>query len=256
VKHLFLCAAILLAAGFAALSAEQPRILVYTKNQIGKGLYVHDNIPASLVALKKLGAENHFDVVASDDPDTFTTTNLQQFKVIVFDNSNNEIFDTDEQKAALQHFVQAGGGVVGIHSCCGSMRHWEWFGSMMGGKFLRHPKLQTFTVKVKDANNPSTAHFAPTFQWTDEFYFLTNMPNDLHILLAGDLTTLNDPGKDKSKNPKYGDEAPLCWCHQFDGGREWYTALGHQKEHYADPVFARHLLGGIRWAMGETNVNY
>ena len=60
----------------------------------------------------------------------------------------------------------------------------------------------------------------------------------------------------KYKNPNYGDEIPLCWCHQFDGGREWYTALGHQKEHYADPVFAQHLLGGILWAMGETNVKH
>jgi type 1 glutamine amidotransferase len=70
------------------------------------------------------------------------------------------------------------------------------------------------------------------------------------------LTTLNDPGKDKHKNPKYGDEVPLCWCHQFDGGREWYTALGHQKQHYADPVFDKHLLGGIRWAMGDTDVKH
>ena len=70
------------------------------------------------------------------------------------------------------------------------------------------------------------------------------------------MTTLIDPDKDKYKNPKYGDEIPLCWCHQFDGGREWYTALGHQKEHYADPVFAQHLPGGILWAMGENGVKH
>jgi type 1 glutamine amidotransferase len=250
------CAAILLASPLSAFSADQPRILVYTRNQVGKGLFVHDNIPDSIVALKKLGAENAFAVDVSADPATFVTTNLQRFKAIVFDNSNNEIFDNEEQKTALQHFVEAGGGIVGIHSCSGSMRHWPWFWSMMGGKFLRHAKLQTFTVHVKDSSHPATAPFPPTFQWTDEFYFLTNMPGDLHILLAGDLATLNDPDKDKSKNPKYGDEVPLCWCHEFDGGREWYTALGHQKAHYADPVFAKHLLGGILWAMGETNVKH
>lgn len=158
VKRLIICAAILLAAPFSGVAADEPGVLIYTKNQIGKGLFVHDNIAASVVAFKKLGAENHFAVEASDDPGEFTTTNLQRFKVIVFDNSNNEIFDTEEQKAALQHFVQAGGGIVGIHSCSGSMRHWPWFWSMMGGKFARHAKLQTFTVEVKDANNPSTAH--------------------------------------------------------------------------------------------------
>ena len=255
-KSFFLCAAFLLTALVSGVSAEQPCVLVYTKNQVGPKLYVHDNIAASVVALKKLGADNHFDVEVSDDPASFTTANLQRFKVIVFDNSNNEILDNEEQKAALQHFVRAGGGIVGLHSASGAMRTWPWFWEMMGGRFARHPKLQPFTVKVKDPDNPSTAHLPASFQWTDEFYYLTNMPSDLHILLAGDLNTLNDPEKDKYKNPKYGDEVPLCWCHQFDGGREWYTALGHQKEHYADPVFAQHILGGILWAMGETNVKH
>jgi type 1 glutamine amidotransferase len=256
VKSFFLCAALLLTALFSGCVSRPARVLVYTKNQVGPKLYVHDNIAASVAALQKLGAENHLAVKVSDDPAAFTTANLRRFKVIVFDNSNNEILDTEEQKAALRHYVEAGGGIVGIHSASGAMRKWPWFWNMMGGKFARHPKLQTFTIKVKDPNNPSTAPFAASFQWTDECYFLTNMPPDLHILLAGDLTTLNDPDKDKYKNPKYGDEIPLCWCQQFDGGREWYTALGHQKEHYADPVFAQHLLGGILWAMGETDVKH
>jgi type 1 glutamine amidotransferase len=78
------------------------------------------------------------------------------------------------------------------------------------------------------------------------------MSEGLHVLLAGDLTTLDDPAKEKYPGKAFGDEFPLAWCHQFDGGREWYTALGHQKEHYAEPQFRQHLLGGILWAMGET----
>jgi type 1 glutamine amidotransferase len=237
-----------------AAAAEQPRVLVYTKNQIGPGLYVHDNIAESVVAIKKLGVENHFEVEVSDAPGAFTGANLKRFKVIVFDNCNNEIFESEAQKGALQHFVRAGGGIVGIHSACGAMRQWPWFWSLMGGRFARHPRLQTFTVKNKDPGNISTAGLPASFQWTDEFYFLDNMPGDLHVLLAGDLTTLDDPEKEKYRNPKYGQEVPLTWCHEFDGGREWYTALGHQKEHYADPQFARVILGGILWAMGETKV--
>jgi type 1 glutamine amidotransferase len=231
-------------------------VLVYTKNQVkneaGKALYVHDNIPASVAAIKKLGEENNFAVDVSDDPAVFTDQNLKRYKALVFDNTNNEIFGNEEQKAALQRYIRAGGGFVGIHSACGSMRQWPWFWEMLGGKFLRHPKLQTFTIKVKDLKDPSTAHLGASFQWTDEFYFVDNMPDGLHVLLAGDLTTLNDPAKDKYPGKKFGDEFPLAWRHQFDGGREWYTALGHQPEHYADPQFTKHLLGGILWAMGET----
>ena len=166
-------------AVFAA--SPERRVLVYTKNQIGKGLYVHDNIPASVAAIKKLGEENSFAVDVSDDPAVFTDQNLKRYKALIFDNTNNEIFGNEEQKAAFQRYIRAGGGFVGIHSASGSMRQWPWFWEMLGGKFLRHPKLQSFTIKVKDPKDISTAHLGASFQWTDEFYFLDHMPDGLHI---------------------------------------------------------------------------
>jgi len=234
-------------------AAPERRVLVYTRNQVGPGLYVHDNIAASAAAIRKLGAENNFAVDVSDDPAVFTEQNLKRYQALVFDNTNNEILDNDDQKAALQRYIRAGGGFVGIHSACGSMRQWPWFWSMLGGKFKRHPKLQPFTITVKDPKDPSTAHLPETFQWTDEFYFLDHMADDLHVLLAGDLTKLDDPAKDDYPGKKFGDEFPLAWRHQFDGGREWYTALGHKPEHYSDPKLTHLILGGILWAMGETN---
>jgi type 1 glutamine amidotransferase len=234
-------------------AAPEPKILVYTKNQVGPGLYVHNNIPASIAAIKKLGAENHFLVDVSDDPAAFTDENLKRYKALVFDNTNNEIFDNEDQKAALQRYIRAGGGFVGIHSATGSMRDWPWFWSLIGGKFCRHARLQKFTIHVTDPKDPSTTRLPATFEWTDEFYYVDYMPLDLHVLLAGDLTKLDDPGKDKYPGKIFGDQFPLAWRHEFDGGREWYTALGHQPEHYSDPRFMRLILGGIQWAMGEGN---
>lgn len=246
----FLAISVCLTALALGATAER-RVLVYTKNQIGKGLYVHNNIAASVAAIKKLGAENNFAVDVSDDPAVFTDDKLKKYKAIVFDNVNNEIFDNEEQKAALQHYIRGGGGLVGIHSATGAMRHWPWFWSAVGGKFKRHAKMQTFTVKVKDAKDISTAHLPATFQWTDEFYYVDHMPKDLHVLLAGDLTKLDDPGKETYPGKMFGDEFPLAWRHQFDGGREWYTALGHKPQHYSDPKLTKLILGGILWAMGE-----
>lgn len=254
--HLFqrklLLATLALTAIFVSRSpAAESRILVYTRNQIGKNLYVHDNIAASSDALKKLGTENHIAVDVSDDPTLFTVANLKKYKALVFDNTNNEILDTEDQKAAFQEYIRGGGGFVGIHSASGSMRKWPWFWSLLGGKFKRHPKLQPFTVLVKDTQDISTAHLGNSFVWTDEFYYVDNMPKGLHVLLAGDLKTLNDPQKDQYPGKEFGDEFPLAWRHEFEGGRAWYTALGHQKEHYSDPRLMRHILGGILWAMGE-----
>src|SRR5512135_3050561 len=162
-------ASILLLALLACLTvnlfgaAPERRVLVYTKNQVGQGLYVHANIPASAAAIKKLGAENNFLVDVSDDPAAFTDQNLKRYKALVFDNTNNEIFDNEEQRAAFQRYIRAGGGFVGIHSATGAMRQWPWFWSLIGGKFLRHPKMQTFTLKVKDPKDISTAHLPATF---------------------------------------------------------------------------------------------
>src|ERR1017187_1496935 len=85
-----------LLAGLATLvlgASPERRVLVYTKNQVAKGLYVHDNIPASVAAIKKLGEENNFGVDVSDDPAVFTDQNLKRYKALIFDNTNNEIFD-------------------------------------------------------------------------------------------------------------------------------------------------------------------
>ena len=43
---------------------------------------------------------------------------------------------------------------------------------------------------------------------------------------------------------------PLAWYQRFDGGREFYLALGHKKEDYENPILTRLILGGIQWAMG------
>lgn len=236
---------------FVCACGAENRVLVYTKNQVGQGLYVHDNTAACAEAIAKLGKDNGFDVDVSADPGLFSDASLKKYKAIVFDNTNNEILETEEQKTAFQRYIRGGGGFVGIHSATGSMRQWPWYWSLVGGKFKRHPKLQAFTVLVKDKGDISTAHLGDSFQWTDEFYYVDNMPQGLHVLLAGDLRTLNDPQKDQYPGKLFGDEFPLAWRHEFDGGRAWYTALGHQKEHYSDPRLVRHILGGILWAMGK-----
>lgn len=242
-----LLVSVVLSVAAACAAESSPRVFVYTRNGLtldGKKGYIHDNIPSSVAALQKLGAENGFAVDVSDDPDSFTDARLKAYRVLVFTNTNNQIFTNDAQQAALQRFIRAGGGFVGIHSACGSMRSWPWFWSMIGGSFVRHPKLQEFTIKVLDRTHPSTASMGESFRWTDEFYFLRDMPADLHVLLAGELATLVDPQKPTDKVIW-----PLAWCHEFEGGRVWYTTLGHRKENYSDPFFQKHILGGIQWAM-------
>lgn len=235
-------AALLLLASLAL--GAQDKILVYTKN--GKG-YVHENIATSVEAIRSLGAENGFSADASDDPKVFAPDNLKQYKAIVFSNSNNEGFDTDEQREAFRKYVQSGGGVAGIHIASGTERQWPYFAAVMGGRFVRHPKLQKFTVTVKDRSHPATAGLPATFEWEDECYLFDRVNTNIKVLLTANPSQIDDPKRSGPAPAEY----PLSWYNTHDGGRQYYTALGHKKEHYSDPLLRKQILGGILWAMGK-----
>ena len=241
------------ASSFAfAAAAAHNKVLAYTRNFVttGKG-YVHENIATSADTIRELGRQNGFEVDSSDNPDVFTSENLKQYKALIFSNSNNEAFQNDSQREAFRKYIQAGGGLVGIHSAAGSERAWPYFWSVMGGRFIRHPKLQKFTVTVMDRSHPATAGLPATFEWEDECYLFDNMNPDVRVLLTAAPAALEDAKKTEQPGELRGGRYPLSWYHTVDGGREYYIGLGHKKEHYADPLFRQQLLGGILWAMGE-----
>lgn len=250
----------LMAGGLAAIlwggmlaGAAEPRALIYTHNGLtadGKKGFVHDNIATSVKALQELGKENGLALDAADDPKVFTDENLKQYRGVIFDNSNNTAFDTPEQKAAFQKFIRAGGGFVGIHSATGSERKWPWFWQLIGGTFWFHAPLQKFTINIVDKQHPATAGLpGATWDWEDEFYVMKEQPKDLRILLAGNIKPLKMPAAQRKQADAMPDSIPLAWCHEFEGARSFYTALGHKKEYYSDPLFRKHLLGGILWAL-------
>ncbi len=244
--------ALLLAISFCVATgfAKESRILVYTRNYTpdGKG-YVHTNIAASVESIRRIGSQNHLGVDVSDDPHVFTSKNLEKYKALVFSNSNNVAFDTDEQRDAFRHFIEAGGGFVGIHSDSGSERQWDYFAQVLGGRFVVHPVLQPFVVQLADANSALASGVPTKFEWTDECYFLDHLSPDLHVLLTTDRTALRSLDKISVDVSKFPNPLPLAWYHTFDGGREFYLALGHREESYSDPLFLNILTRGILWAI-------
>ena len=238
----------LLLLGAVGLSGAELRVLVYQKN--GKG-FVHDNLAASAAAIRELGRQNGFGVDVSTHAAVFTDEMLKKYRALIFANSNNEAFENDGQRAVFQRYIRGGGGFMGIHSSTGSERRWAYFQQLQGARFLRHSPLQKFTIHVLDSKHPATAHLASTWKWEDECYFFTNLNSRIRVLLAADTTTLRDAKLATAPGKQSNGVFPLSWYHEFDGGRVFYTSLGHKIEYYSDPVFRRHLLGGIRWVMGE-----
>jgi type 1 glutamine amidotransferase len=234
------------AHAFAGNLGDEKRVLIYTKN--GEG-YVHENIAASVAAMEKICAEEGILTEVSDQPSVFTSENLERYDAIIFSNSNNEGFDTREQKKAFQEYIRSGGGFMAIHSANATEREWPWYWAMVGGKFIRHAPHQEFDVLVTDPDNPSTAHLPARWTIKDECYYSFQLNPDIHVLLSADMTTVEDEGKDEYPGETFGQQFPLAWCHQFEGGRQFYTALGHDPWFYEDPLFVEHLRGGLLWTM-------
>ena len=220
------------------------KVLVYTKN--GKG-YVHDNIPFAVKCIQRLGQEHGFKVDVSDTPIVFTEANLKHYNFLIFPSTNNDVFDTDEQRVVFRRYIQAGGGFVGLHSVTGTERNWKWFKMMIGGTFAWHAKNQTFKVKVIDAAHPSMKGVPKVWERGDECYFAKELYPGPRVLMAHDLTSLNPNESEKVKqfSAPFSDLYPAVWYQQFDGGNIWVTALGHNKENYDEPVFVNHIFQGM-----------
>ena len=222
------------------------KLLIYTKN--GKG-YVHKNIATSVATLQKICKSIGVETRVSDDPQVFTDTDIMNYDAVIFTNTNNEAFDNEEQREAFKVYCQSGKSFGGIHSAIGSERKWPWFWKLIGGSFSRHPPFQTFTVKVNRPNHPATKHLPSEFESDDECYFMKNINPSFKILLEADLSTVSE--NENGKKPFRPERAPLSWYNTFEGGKQWYTALGHSKDLYALPWFQKHLQGGIEYLLQD-----
>ena len=233
---------------------KNKHVLVFTKN--GKG-YVHENIPASIAALQKIGAENNFKVDTTTNSALFTDDNLKKYDAIIFSNTNNNVFDTDEQKLAFMRYIQAGGGFMGIHSASGTERNWKWFKLMLGATFLRHPPFQKFSVHVLDKKHPAVKNLSSQWETNDECYFFKEVNPAVHVLLYSDISTIKDSADGKNSTPDiFGNRYPAAWCQEFDGGRIFYTALGHSKDDYSNTTYLTHLLEGLKWVVDKPKPDY
>lgn len=250
---------VLLAAITAGLHAQSSpvkwknvKVLVYTKN--GKG-YVHDNIEEAVKSIQRLGQQHGFSVTASDDPSLFTEENLKQYTLLLFANTNNDVFDTDAQRLAFRRYIESGGGFVGLHSVLGTERNWTWFKMMLGGSFAWHPKFQPLKLKVIDPTHPSAKNIPADWTKEDECYFMKEMYPGIKVFLAHDLSNLkkDDEEKIKSHTGSFGNYYPAGWYQDYDGGTIWITTLGHDKKDYQNPEYLNHIFQGIQFVAAEVS---
>jgi uncharacterized protein len=219
---------------------KEPRILVFSKT----AGFRHTSIKPGKEALRLLGESNGFKIDTTEDATVFTKKNLKKYAAVIFLNTTGDILN-EEQQTVFENYIRSGKGFVGIHSATDTEYGWPWYVKMIGGNFESHPQTQPAKLVIADPRHISTQHLPAVWSRTDEWYNFKNRNESVNVVLRIDETSY--------KGGKNGNDHPMAWYHDYDGGRVFYTALGHTDESYKEEAFLQHLLGGINYALGKKN---
>ncbi|MFC5001347.1 ThuA domain-containing protein [Dactylosporangium cerinum] len=244
IRRLAFCTALVVAAlGLTAAPAQAApdfTVLVFSKT----AGFRHDSIAVGTQAIRDLGTANNFAVEATEDATQFTAANLARFKAVIWLSTTGDVLNATQQ-TAFENYIRAGGGYLGVHAAADTEYDWAWYGGLVGAYFASHPAIQTATVRVADATHPATAGLPAAWSRSDEWYnYRTNPRAQVHVLTTLDESTYS--------GGTMGADHPNTWCRAYDGGRSFYTGMGHTQASYAEAGFRSLLLGGIRYAAQGT----
>ncbi|QMU26940.1 ThuA domain-containing protein [Adhaeribacter radiodurans] len=217
-----------------------PRILVFSKT----AAFRHSSIGAGQKALFALGKQNDFAVDTTENAGRFSEENLRKYQAVVFLNTTGDVLNPIQQNA-FERYIQAGGGYLGIHAAADTEYEWPWYNKLAGAWFESHPNpdnVQKGTFVVVDKNHPATSFLPEKWERTDEFYSYKNISPAIKVLLKIDEKTY--------RGGTNGDNHPMAWYQEFEGGRSFYTAGGHTDASFAEPLFLKHLAAGLNYVMG------
>ena len=233
----------LIACFFFSCSNKEKKILVFSKTEG----FRHTSIESGIEAIKKLGVENKFKVVTTEDAAYFIEDSLKQYSTVLFLNTTGDVLN-HVQQADFERYIQAGGGFMGIHSAADTEYDWPWYNKLIGAYFESHPNTQKATLNIVNKNHPSTKTLDSTWIKTDEWYNFKNINPDINVLIQIDENTY--------EGGKNGENHPISWYHDYDGGRAFYTEMGHTDETYKNLKFLNHINEGIKYCIGNNKLNY
>ncbi|MCC3862570.1 ThuA domain-containing protein [Pseudemcibacter aquimaris] len=223
--------------------AKDIKVLAFS--QVEPGIYHHLSNLNGIALIERLGKKQGWKVDVTHDSGSFNDKRLSQYDVVAFINSTGDILN-DEQQASFERYIRNGGGYVGTHSAADTEHGWEWYGKLVGGFFRSHPDTdQVGETSLENKNHPALKHVQETVPVLEEWYDYTS-----NVRGKPGYTVLMTVDENTYEGGVTGDDHPITWVNEFDGGRAFYTGFGHyfQKDH---PFLSELLIGGVEWAAGE-----
>ncbi|PRX57067.1 ThuA domain-containing protein [Flagellimonas meridianipacifica] len=207
--------------------------------------YRHKSIEKGVHTLRQLGRKNNFIVLQTETSEDFNAQNLKNYKLVVFLSTTQDVLNNQQQRV-FENYIKSGGSFLGIHAAADTEYDWAWYGKLVGGYFESHPNdpnVRSAKIDVLSKEHASTAHLDDSWSRNDEWYNYKNINPNISVLLNLDETSY--------EGGTNGENHPIAWYHEFDGGRAYYTGGGHTEESFDEPDFRQHLLGAILWCLGR-----
>lgn len=222
-------------------------------NFYGDNGFVHSTQGVGVKMIEDLGESKNWNVVTTNDASVLSLKKLLSFDVVIFNNNcgNKGAIMSSAQHMALQQYIRNGGGFVAIH-CAGAIwkeggEFQQWYEGLIGTRLIDHPKVQEAKLIIEDSTHVCTAHLPKEWSVTDEWHrFSINPRENVHVLIS-----LDEDSYEGEK--KMGGDHPFTWCQHYDGGRSFFTSLGHTQEIFANPDYQKMVEQGILWAAGCTD---
>ncbi|HUR30160.1 MAG TPA: ThuA domain-containing protein [Saprospiraceae bacterium] len=217
---------------------DKLNVLLFSKTNA----FRHESIEPGGAAIKSYFESRDISITHTEDSTIFNSNNLAAFDVVVFLNTTGNILDSIQQESLVNH-VKSGKGFVGIHSASDTEYDWPWYAGLLGAQFASHSDIQQAAVMKVDTHHIACKHLPDRWTRTDEWYNFRQLPSNVNYLLTVDEATY--------QGGTQGNLHPVSWYHEYDGGRSFYTAMGHTVESYQDTMFLEHILQGVIWAGGR-----
>jgi len=235
---------------------KSPALLVFTKTN---GFRHTEAIPAGVALIEEIAKRRGWSVFHTESGAVFNEQQLAKFQATVWHQVSGDVL-TAEQRAALQRWIEGGGGWVGIHGAGGDREYaWEWYvHDLVGAQFIGHtmgPQFQTATWVTENPLHPATKQLPEKWQHEEEIYSFAESPRERAgylVLVSVDERTYSPLEKilwnERDLRMKDGDH-PMVWHHCVERGRAFYSALGHQAKSYEEPEMRLLLEGALAWAL-------
>jgi type 1 glutamine amidotransferase len=180
----------------------------------------------------------------------------KKIDAVIFANTTGDKFPLPDGDGFIK-WIEKGGVFIGMHAATDTFKTWEPYFGMLQGTFNGHGSQVPADLVAADKAHPANGGIGEKWDLKqEEMYLIKN----------------HDRAKNRElwymkHHPNKVEELgffPVAWCREHGKGRVFYTSLGHREDLWSDDPalkgrlnsvetskqFQKHILGGIKWALG------